>query len=399
MNNKKDYAVFILWGIIILLLIIGGAYIYEAQVAKVSAPTVDSTSVATSTATSTQSALTYADQDFGFSFSYPNDWQVTKAAPSQDTDGNISVGKVLATLLVGEKDAAGNAKPEISIQEVQSPSMTITDNFGTASNPTYFFNPSSHTWMTVQNDPAATTTADISVNTMGGLHMFGTKANTYYAYIIPLSAQNFLVVNNIDDVDSTYLDKTILALDPAVATPVSSDEQAQTIQNEIASYDGQSGNQSITWQTYTDSQNGFSFQYPTSLNGSGANLIFGPSGKPDVFVTSTSSDIGTNGCYHSSMNYGGGPATNDSKITLNGTQFCLSSGGDAGMSQLYTTDDYTTERNGLYITIQYVIHTTNGCGVYQGDPTYAACEYLSKNYDELVTQPIQKSVGSLTFTN
>jgi hypothetical protein len=88
-----------------------------------------------------------------------------------------------------------------------------------------------------------------------------------------------------------------------------------------------------------------------------------------------------------------------SQVIINNIPFCLSTGGDVGAGQSYSSFAYTTHRNGEYITLEYTVHTSNGCGVFEGDPSYLFCEYSGNNYDSIVTQPIQKSVGTLTFTN
>jgi len=85
--------------------------------------------------------------------------------------------------------------------------------------------------------------ADVSFNTMGGLHIFSTlqKEN---ASIIPLSAQHFLIVgeysgqNPTNDIELPLV-KTIVATDSSVATPVSVAEQIQTIQAAKDAYSGQ----------------------------------------------------------------------------------------------------------------------------------------------------------------
>ena len=65
--------------------------------------------------------------------------------------------------------------------------------------------------------------------------------------IVPLSANNFLSISDAagwtgmpgEDAKLLGLVKTILALDPSVATPVSAEQQIATIQAEKAAYAGQ----------------------------------------------------------------------------------------------------------------------------------------------------------------
>jgi hypothetical protein len=109
---------------------------------------------------------------------------------------------------------------------------------------------------------------------MGGLHMLAGSMRFGGNVIIPLSAQNFVVVSvdgaiATESDDDQALAKTIVAADSSVATPVNADQQVQIIQAEKKAYLSLNGlNDSATtsnsdWKTYTDNTYGFSFQYPT----------------------------------------------------------------------------------------------------------------------------------------
>jgi len=89
--------------------------------------------------------------------------------------------------------------------------------------------------------------ANVSFNTMGGLHMLAGSQRFGANVIIPLSAQNFVVVSvsgavATESSDSQALAKTIVALDPKVATPISQAEQTQIIQAEASAYSSVSSN-------------------------------------------------------------------------------------------------------------------------------------------------------------
>jgi hypothetical protein len=51
-----------------------------------------------------------------------------------------------------------------------------------------------------------------------------------------LSADNFLDISDNGGENATYLQKTVIAIDPSVATPVSKDQQLQTIKAEAQAY-------------------------------------------------------------------------------------------------------------------------------------------------------------------
>ncbi len=408
-KSQKGFVGILVSIIVVLFVIIGIVYFYNISNSSIPITNQDVASGTstdqqnqTSTIASTSSAKQYTDADFGFSFWYPSDWQVSEISPSTDTDSNIQTGKVMSILVLGEKDTKGNTKPEIYIQKVHSSSMIITDTFGISPNQTYFFNSKTHTWMTSGYDSngklSASTTANVSVNTMGGLHIFGSSGqdSTYgRGEIVPLSADNFVVVNNIGVFDANFLTNTILATDPSVATPISFDGQNKIVQQELNSFTQTKQASSELWKTYVDSNVGFSFQYPNKFYSDMASLNYGQSGTPEVFTTSTSTSIGTNGCY---VSPNAPMPEKNSSVTLNNVNFCLSSSSDAGMSQLYTNYYYTTHQKGNYITIGYLVHTSNGCGVYSGDPIAASCNYFFKNYSDIVTKNIEKSLESLIFT-
>lgn len=172
----------------------------------------------------------YTDLDFGFSFWYPKSWPVA-ADPNALTP--IRDGRTFRTLRVGD----------IIIREVYSATMSIIDTGGAGPfGPVkYFFNPSTHAWMTTApkgtptGGSGATTTITSFINTMGGLHMLG-GTSRFDTNIIPLSAENFVVVSDNGGANADYLAKTIVALDPKVATPISLVEQIQTIQAEANAY-------------------------------------------------------------------------------------------------------------------------------------------------------------------
>jgi len=179
----------------------------------------------------------YTDADFGFSFWYPSGWKVTKMQTSDawvQTEG----GTVAAVLGIGKTN------PEIKIEEVISSGMTITDTGGGGplGSISYWFDTNEHAWMTTKNTGglaggagANNAFADVRKNTMGGLHMLS-GTSRFDTSVIPLSAHNFVIVNDGGGVNAGYLAPTIVATDPSVATPLSAAEQIKTIQAEKDAY-------------------------------------------------------------------------------------------------------------------------------------------------------------------
>ena len=112
----------------------------------------------------------------------------------------------------------------------------------------YYFDSELHAWMVQYPKgnfadvvPGGSKPADISLNTMGGLHIIPTWVRFGYQAIVPLSAHNFLLVNNLGfgAITRDPLIRTILAIDPSVATPVSIVEQNTIIQQEKDAYTAQ----------------------------------------------------------------------------------------------------------------------------------------------------------------
>lgn len=418
-SQKGSTLVAVLVAIIILLIVAGGYYIYKDQISKsngavnfqsqpietaqqaVNKPLQSSSqsptniSVLSANKAVSGTMQSFTDQEVGFSFWYPKNWQISRATPSRYSDSNITQGTVLASLFVGPRDDIGSTNPQIVIQEVHSSSASITDTFGTGTNQTYFFSFPTHTWMTISqgyNTLAVTSAANVSNNTMGGLHILGGVGDYNNAAIIPLSAYDFLVINKIGSYDSMLLARTVMALNPAVATPLDSDEQTKIIQDESLAYGKPLPG--VTWKTYADQQTGVSFEYPSDFGGGASASVQNPGGVPKVLITPDNA-VDSHGCIPST-NGNGKPGT-ESQLTINNIAVCLSTSEEAGMSQLYTTYSYTAHKNGEYITLQYIIHTSNGCGVFQGDPSLVSCQYFLGNFNHVVIKSLEKSVGSLAL--
>ncbi len=149
--------------------------------------------------------------------------------------------------------------------------------------------------------------------------------------------------------------------------------------------------ETANWNTVKNDQLGFEFKYPADFGTKYASFQSNPTA---IVTAQGNATIDSNGCYVINPQI----PNNDSKLTINGVSFCLSVAEDPGAGQLYKTRDYTTVKNGNYITLQYVVHTLNGCSPYTGTPDYNPCVNFTNNYDSIVVKAIESSVATLTFT-
>ncbi len=148
-------------------------------------------------------------------------------------------------------------------------------------------------------------------------------------------------------------------------------------------------NQTANWNTVQNTEVGVKFKYPTDFGSKYASF----QSTPIITVAADTSQIDANGCLMTPAY-----APKESQVTINNMKFCLGTTSDPGAGQLYNTYNYTMLKNGSYITLQYVVHTLNGCGPYMGTPDYQPCTDFMNNYDTNVTKVIETSVGTLQFT-
>ena len=149
----------------------------------------------------------YTDSNFGFSFWYPSSWVVQ--------NGSIQDSYAGGTVQKNSRSFSDTNSPRgdaITINEYYSPTREITIARDLCSPMSgsfvaqhrFYFDTNLHTWMvevpayTGQSErdgstysvPASTKAADVSQNTMGGLHMLGPAV---LGTLFPLSATNFVV--------------------------------------------------------------------------------------------------------------------------------------------------------------------------------------------------------------
>lgn len=181
----------LIW-LIVLIIIIGGGWYLWSNMQTTSAPATST--IATSTVPAdTYGMVEYSDPN-GFTFWYPGNLTVT--ASTTDDSTSFPGGTETERLQIGTPGGT-------YIAVVNSPESTITDEPNGHAAPIaqteYFYDGATGQWMVAYPEgsqtggSSATTTADVSNTTVGGLPMLPSSAR-FDTTIIPLSTTEFLVV-------------------------------------------------------------------------------------------------------------------------------------------------------------------------------------------------------------
>jgi hypothetical protein len=144
----------------------------------------------------TYGMVEYTDEAYGFSFWYPSTIQI-ESTSTQDTT-NFPGGTAVKTLSIGPSGGS-------LVYVVEAAGSSITDEPNGHASPIaqtkYFYDSTSAQWMVTfpegrdDNGSAASTTADVSKKTMGGLPMLH-SGRRFATTIIPLSTTRFVVVTD-----------------------------------------------------------------------------------------------------------------------------------------------------------------------------------------------------------
>jgi hypothetical protein len=181
----------------------------------------------------TYSMSQYVDPAYGFSFWYPSALKITAAAAS-DAE-SFPGGVVVETLQVGSPGG-------VAVHVVNSPTGTITDEPNGHAAPhvqtRYFYDAAARKWMVAYPEgrddggSTATTAADVSNKTIGGLPMLPSDAR-FDTTIIPLSPTRFIVVQ--DGGGSEFTNELARTVAPAAAT-IDPAARSAALQAEAAAY-------------------------------------------------------------------------------------------------------------------------------------------------------------------
>ena len=317
-----------------------------------------------------------------FTFWYPSSWNIVQT-------GSVSMNLV---------DSSG--KTMMNVGEVTPPTGAIGNVIDANDSESYYFDSNSGVWTYSRTTSGQTknSSADMSQTTIGGLHMF-TFDGLAYDDIIPLSATRFVTVDDTSEtIDVRPLARTVGAINPAVAIPVSTGQQIAAIGAEATAYGIQSTNtssQSSPLQTYTNSQYGFSIQYPNTLTiNPPCNDDTSPEScaSPNLISFKAVAPQGANGFAYgyvivpepsvvgrcaSDPGNGIGKYSNE---TINGIHFGVYGTGGiaAGTQESITT--YSTEHNGLCYSITEDEYDHYSGGVYANSQAKIDLESIAKTF-------------------
>ena len=354
MNNpKKVFIIPLLLTIIVLLVIGGGFYYYKTKNAPAQ-PMVQSTP-------SLPGFTTYSN--FGITFQYPTQWGIPKESLYGSGLGSIFF----------DGDGSDSQSFIVSLQQDTDPqgSGILNETFDQM------------IARFKKNDQYIYDSKDVLADGVAGQELFYNNAVTGQPYHVeayfPLQNNTYISIGaDYQFVDQSTFDTIIATLKLPSMTALTKDP---------------------TTGMDIYSNNGIRFEYPEKFDTDYASLTL------DTSVEKVdTSKLDNNGCY---------PAVNDSGtasstafVTSKGIPFCTTVSGDVGAGQLYTTYSYMTIHNGNIYTINYSVHTSNGCGVYQNssdltapeNKSYNEClDFMKNDYSTLVAKPIQESIDTFSF--
>lgn len=221
--------------LIIIIIVAIALFAYFTRGAA--SPAVSTTATTTP---QTYGMVEYTDEAYGFTFWYPSDQQVTATTTNDST--SFPGGMALERLNVGTPGS-------IYMSVVQSASSTITDEPSGHAAPInqtkYFYDLSSAQWMVAYPEGSmtgtggATTTADTSKTTIGGLPMLPSGAR-FDTTVIPLSTTEFLVIGDGGASSFTYQLAATVAASGAAVDPTT---LSAALQAESSAYSQMGGQQ------------------------------------------------------------------------------------------------------------------------------------------------------------
>jgi len=202
------------------------------------------------TKTTVRGMSRFTDAGFGFSFSYPAAWKVLAEPVADPTrNGWFPDAKIVKQLEIRNPAASDDEDqlPGVMIQELLAPRGLTELGRSKSASPVgvdqkIFFDSGTRRWMfetlteSPDGTPPATSPAEITRRTIGGLPIFWGATWGGAEVIVPLDGFHFLAISSLVDpgnYDShTYLAATVVATDPGAGQRASKQAQAEAIRRE-----------------------------------------------------------------------------------------------------------------------------------------------------------------------
>jgi len=146
------------------------------------------------------------------------------------------------------------------------------------------------------------------------------------------------------------------------------------------------------WKVYRDEKSKFEFRYPEKY------IIspFGEGKTPQVIVATSPEDIADQCFYKGEQPQYFSEDSKAGKLTLSGTDFCITKVVDAGAGSVFPVYYYTVKQSNTYITLKFEVQYSN-CGGYYGQPEFSACEEFKQNLRMNVEKPIENIISTFRF--
>jgi hypothetical protein len=141
-------------------------------------------------------------------------------------------------------------------------------------------------------------------------------------------------------------------------------------------------------KTYFDSNNIFSFTYPTYFGTEFAEFKKEPLG----FVSPQGSvRIDASGCYFPEKFI----IMSKSSSSIGEKVFCITALDEHHSERIYRTYWYTTQRDAAFITLEFVVNLSNNCNEHAQTSKFNECAIFMESYEEIVVKSLESSVATL----
>lgn len=373
--------------VIAVIIIFGGVFIYEYFAPK-EFKTIESV-YKTQNLNGTQAVelKTYINDELGFSFNYPEKLGFIKYDDRVKYFTFYIADKPTTQFLVSARSLQEVSEYETELKKICSSGETVCETTI----------PSAKGWQRIHDlllqkpfGPCDSSSSckimningNKAVSIVNGRNPFtGTNDKSYYFYINKDGIERILEIDT-----STYSD--------------SAEKTYDQIVNSVKILKG-AFLQTEDWKTYTNSQYGFSFQYPEEQKDNIKGVYFDEN---EFNLPITEAGINTNivaKVVHINIKQkisavctgpNSGTYNKSSDVVINGIKFLKGTGSDAAAGSGFSHVEYTTEKNSNCITLEFIIKSFNDLHNYNGGEPFT-------QYDFSKEEPVfSQIISTFNFT-